>query len=142
MEHAGEVWQELDFNGEPCGGIVPAELDVEKVKLFHGVAAMLYRFQNGEVEYLFQHRSKRLRENADTWDVSAGGHVNLDERQIEAAVRETCEEIGVNLDKNNLKTMYIIEDEIDLYNNDKSALTAKQYQKIVSANKRLKELFE
>lgn len=50
--------------------------------------------------------------------------------------------LWTNLDKNNLKTMYIIEDEIDLYNNDKSALTAKQYQKIVSANKRLKELFE
>ena len=103
MEHAGEIWQELEFNGEPLRGIVPTELDVDKVKLFHGVAVMLYRFNDGEVEYLFQHRSKHLRENADTWDVSAGGHVNLNENQIDSAVRETREEIGAELDKNNLE---------------------------------------
>ncbi|MBR2543565.1 NUDIX domain-containing protein [Candidatus Saccharibacteria bacterium] len=103
MEHSGEVWQELDYNGERLRGIVPAELEVDKVRLFYGAAVMLYRFKDGEVEYLFQHRSKHLRENADTWDVSAGGHVNLNESQIDSAVRETREEIGVDLDKNKLE---------------------------------------
>lgn len=103
MEHPGEVWQELDFNGERLGGISPAELDEEKVKLFYGTAVMLYRFRNGEVEYLFQHRSKFLKGNPDKWDVSAGGHVNLGEKQIESAIRETKEEIGVVLDGEKLE---------------------------------------
>lgn len=103
MEHEGEIWQELGLNGERLRGIVPAELDVDKVNLFYGAAVMLYRYKDGEVEYLFQHRSKHLRENADTWDVSAGGHVNLNESQIDAVIRESREEIGVNLNKENLE---------------------------------------
>lgn len=103
MEHAGEIWQELGYNGERMGGIIPAELDEEKVKLFYGAAVMLYRFRDGEAEYLFQHRSKHLRDNPDKWDVSAGGHINLDEKEIDAAVRETREEIGVSIDGGKLE---------------------------------------
>ena len=103
MEHAGEVWQELDFTGERLGGIVPAELDEDKVKLFYGTAVMLYRFKDGEVEYLFQHRSKFLKGNPDKWDTSAGGHINLGEPRLDAVVRETREEIGVELDKSKLE---------------------------------------
>ena len=103
MEHPGEVWQELDFNGERLGGIVPAELDEDKVKLFYGSAVMLYRFKDGEVEYLFQHRSKFLKGNPDKWDVSAGGHVNLDEPRLDAVMRETREEIGVELERDKLE---------------------------------------
>lgn len=97
MEHPGEIWQELDYNGEKLGGIVPAELDEDKVKRFSSVAIMLYRYKDGEVEYLFQHRSKFLKGNPDKWDVSAGGHVNLDEERIKAVVRETHEEIGISI---------------------------------------------
>lgn len=50
MEHSGEVWQELDFNGERLRGVVPAELEVDKVRLFYGAAVMLYRFNDDEVE--------------------------------------------------------------------------------------------
>ena len=103
MEHEGEVWQELDYNGERLGGIVPAELDEDKVKLFYGTAVMLYRFKDGEVEYLFQHRSKFLKGNPDKWDVSAGGHVNLGESEIDGMVREAREEIGANLEKDKLE---------------------------------------
>lgn len=103
MEHAGEIWQELNFNGERLGGIEPNNHDPEKVKLYYGAAIMLYRFNNGEVEFLFQHRAKSLRGNPDKWDVSAGGHVNLGESAIEGAVRETREEIGAKLEKDNLE---------------------------------------
>lgn len=103
MEHPGEVWQELDYNGERIGGIVPDEFDETKTKLMSGAAVMLYRYKDGEVEYLFQHRSKKLRANPDKWDVSAGGHVNLDERRIDAAAREANEEIGIKVGINELE---------------------------------------
>ena len=103
MEHAGEIWQELDFNGERLGGIEPASCDENKVKIFCGAAVMLYRFEGGETEYLFQHRSKHLKGNPDRWDVSAGGHVNLNEDQLDAIIRESHEEIGVNLEKAKLE---------------------------------------
>ncbi len=99
MEHPGEIWQEFDYNGERLGGIEPYALDEEKVKLFGGVALMLYRVRNGEVEFLFQHRSKYLKANADKWDVSAGGHINLDEPVLDSLIRETREEIGIEIDR-------------------------------------------
>lgn len=103
MEHPGEIWQEYDFNGARLGGIDPRNFDEEKVKLFGGAAIMIYRVHNGELEFLFQHRSKSLKDNPDKWDVSAGGHINLDEPVLETAVRETREEIGVDIDKEKLK---------------------------------------
>ena len=103
MEHSGEVWQELDYNGERLRGIKPTEFKVEDVRLIYGAAVMLYRYKDGEVEFLFQHRSKLLKGNPDKWDASAGGHVNLDEPQIKAVVREAKEEIGVDLDEKKLE---------------------------------------
>lgn len=103
MEHPGEVWQEFDFNGERLGGVVPQELDETKVRMLGGAAIMLYRVKDGQVEFLFQHRSKLLKGNPDTWDVAAGGHVNLNEPIIDAAVRETREEIGVEIEKSKLE---------------------------------------
>ena len=103
MEHPGEIWQEYDFNGERLGGIEPDKCDFDAIRLMGGVALMLYRVRDGEVEFLFQHRSKLLRANPDKWDVSAGGHVNLDEPVIDALVRETREEIGVDIDKNKVE---------------------------------------
>ena len=103
MEHPGEVWQELDYNGTRLGGIVSNNLDLSKIKLFVGVAMMLYRYRNGEVEFLFQHRSKFLRGNPDKWDVSAGGHINLNEEEVVAMRREAWEEIGAEIDVNELE---------------------------------------
>lgn len=103
MEHPGEIWQEYDYNGTRLGGIEPDNHGDSKVKLFGGAAIMLYRYHDGEIEFLFQHRSKNLRDNADKWDVSAGGHINLDEPELFAAVRETREEIGATLDKAKLE---------------------------------------
>lgn len=50
--------------------------------------------------------------------------------------------VWTNLSKKNIKTMYIMQDEINAYNKDASNLSAKEYNKLVEANKRLKSLFE
>lgn len=103
MEHPGEIWQEYDFNGERLGGVEPKEFLEEKTKLLGAVTIMLYRFNDGKLEFLFQHRAKKLRANPDKWDISAGGHINLNEPRLDAALRETKEEIGVDLDVNKLE---------------------------------------
>lgn len=105
MEHPGEVWQEFDYTGERLGGIDPADstMGEDSVKLFGGAAIMLYRYKDGEVEFLFQHRSKKLLGNPDKWDVSAGGHTNLDEPILDTAVRESWEEIGAEIEKEKLE---------------------------------------
>ena len=103
MEHPGEVWQELDYNGERLGGLDPAGLDEDKVKIFAGATIMLYRYSDDGVEFLFQHRSKFLKGNPDKWDVSAGGHINLNESNIDTIMREAREEIGIKIDKNKLE---------------------------------------
>ena len=103
MEHPGEIWQEYDFNGERLGGIDPNNCDDDKIHLYGGAAVMLYRVVDGELEYLFQHRSKFLKGNPDKWDVSAGGHINLGEPVLDSAVREAHEEIGVKLDRDKME---------------------------------------
>jgi len=103
MEHEGEFWQEYDYSGVRIldnHGITPGD---EVKNYFAGVAIMLYRVKDGEVEYLFQHRAKNLRGNPDKWDVSAGGHINYNELKLESAFRETKEEIGTELDKEKLE---------------------------------------
>ena len=103
MEHPGEVWQEFDYNGERLGGIEPHDFDEEKVRLTGGAAIMIYRVRNGEIEFLFQHRSKFLKGNPDKWDVSTGGHVNVNEPVIDTVIRETREEIGAKIEKGQLE---------------------------------------
>ena len=84
MEHQGEIWQEYDFNGERLGGIDPNNYSYDTIRLMGGAAVMLYRVVNGELEYLFQHWSKFLKGYPDKWDVSAGGHTNLNESVLES----------------------------------------------------------
>ena len=99
MEHPGEIWQEVDYNGEKIGGIEPRDHDQDDVKLYYATSVMLYRYVDGEVEFLFQQRSPKLVPwaNPGKWDVSAGGHVNVDETMIEGMVREAREEIGAKI---------------------------------------------
>lgn len=50
--------------------------------------------------------------------------------------------VWTTLSAKNVKTMYIMQDEINAYNNDSSSLSAKEYNKLVDANNRLKGLFK
>lgn len=95
--HAGELWQEYDFNGNRLGGIPSHDFEPGSVKLFGCAAVMLYRFHEGRVEFLFQRRSKFVDRNAEKWDASASGHINFEEAVLDAACREAKEEIGVKV---------------------------------------------
>ncbi|MBR5027210.1 NUDIX domain-containing protein [Candidatus Saccharibacteria bacterium] len=103
MNHIGELWQLYDLCGERVfdGGFTPA-INSPAGRYIVGCAVMLYRFKDGEVEYLFQKRSAKVW-NALKWDVSTGGHINYGEKATESAVREAREEIGVTIKPENLE---------------------------------------
>ena len=100
--HEDELWQEYLANGERLmnGGLKKEG----KTKYFYGgVAIMLYRYHNDQVEFLFQKRSQSVSHNPGKWDVSAGGHINYGEPVIDTAVREPKEEIGAKIDSGRLE---------------------------------------
>ena len=103
MQHENELWQEYNKNGARLGSIYPQKSDFNDIELFGGTATMFYRFKDGKVEFLFQHRSKFVDRNPEKWDVSAGGHINFEEDVFDAAKREVEEEIGVKIDPSRLE---------------------------------------
>ena len=52
------------------------------------------------MEFLWQKRSDEIDRYPGDWDISAGGHINLGESVVEAAVRETREEVGAKITAN------------------------------------------
>lgn len=110
--HKDEVWQVYYPNGEP---IVDkgwdAALDNPEVtgadEIVGVSVVFLYRHGEDGLEFLWQRRSEKIDRYPGDWDISAGGHINLGETRIEAAVREAHEEIGaeINADELGLVTM-------------------------------------
>ncbi len=97
MHKTGELWQEYDARGvRVLNGGLPAHTKTNN--FYAGIAIMLYRFKDGNVEFLWQKRSKFVDHNAEKWDTSAGGHINYEEPILDAVVRETREEIGAEVD--------------------------------------------
>lgn len=69
---------------------------------------------NEKNEILIQKRSNSLKSFPGRWELSSSGHVDAGENELDAAIRETKEELGVSLDKNNIKLIktYIHKDAI------------------------------
>ncbi len=107
--HNDELWQVFYPNGEPIPGVGwessrdnPEKNNSEEIV---GVAVVfLYRMrEDGELEFLWQKRSEKIDRFPGYYDISAGGHINLGETLIEAAIRETDEEIGVSITSEDLQ---------------------------------------
>lgn len=101
-----EKWQIYRANGEPImnGGITANEWNKasHELQFCSIVRVWLYRRTTTGVEILFQHRAHGVDHFPDQWDVSAGGHINYEETRIEAAIRESKEEIGVEINSDEL----------------------------------------
>ncbi len=106
--HKDEIWQVFHPNGEPMVGEGwPAKLDNPEVtgsdKIVGVVIAFLYRVSDKGVEVLWQKRSEQIDRYPGDYDLSAGGHINLGESLVEAAVREAGEEIGAKITAEDLE---------------------------------------
>ena len=107
--HDDEIWQVYAPNGEPIVGEGwnsaldnPEKSEAEAIV---GVAVVfLYRVNNnGILELLWQRRSDKINRFPGDYDISAGGHINLGESIVEAAIREAREEIGAEIKAEDLK---------------------------------------
>ncbi|MBR3236077.1 NUDIX domain-containing protein [Candidatus Saccharibacteria bacterium] len=109
--HHDELWQVFAGNGEPIPGegwdSALGNPEVSGSDKIVGIAIVfLYRFNNkNELEFLWQKRSEKVDRYPGDYDISAGGHINLGESLTEAAIRETREEIGVEIREDELQFM-------------------------------------
>lgn len=110
--HTDEMWQLFYPNGEPIPGAGwesardnPGEDDTEIV----GVAVIFIFRRNSEgvLELLWQKRSEKVTRYPGYYDISAGGHINLGESLVDAAVREAHEEIGAEIEPMDLNFVTI-----------------------------------
>ena len=109
--HQDEYWQVFDKSGEPIPGEGwAADLDnPEKTgsdKIVGAVLIFLYRINDaGELEILWQKRSDTVSRWPGKYDSAAGGHINLGESLMDAAIRESREEIGAEISVSDLQYM-------------------------------------
>lgn len=91
-----ELWQLYNEDGAALDGQGATKDEVFGKGLLHGAAHVwIWRNNKGATEVLLQKRGATKRTWPNKLDISAAGHIDLGETPLEAAVRETSEEIGL-----------------------------------------------
>ncbi len=98
-----ELIDVLDEKGNKAGEILTRK-QIHERGLWHKIVVVAIIDKNGKI--LMQQRSKNKTKNPLKWDVSVAGHVSSGQTSIEAAIRETSEEIGIDVKEEELK--YVI----------------------------------
>lgn len=97
--HDDELWQKYNDNGTAVKNQgAPAGEFKENPDYIMGNAHVWLWKKDGEgVHILLQRRSLTKSSKPGWYHISAGGHINVNETPLEAAVRETHEELGLEL---------------------------------------------
>lgn len=95
-----ELLDIVDKNGKPTGKTA-LKSEAHSKGLYHNTIHLWLFTSKGEI--LLQQRSHKKLIYPLLWDVSVAGHIDAGETFIEAAIRETKEEIGLQLEPNNLQ---------------------------------------
>ncbi|MCL2354884.1 MAG: NUDIX domain-containing protein [Oscillospiraceae bacterium] len=94
-----EIFDVLKENGEYTNKTATREECHEK-GLWHRATVVVV--MNSKNQILLQQRSKTKKLWSNMWDVSAGGHVLVGEFSYNTAIRETKEEIGLDITEKDL----------------------------------------
>lgn len=99
-------------DGEYLGTRTIINHDSSNPEFYHKIVWILLLNENNEL--LIQKRNNDLSRYPGLWELSASGNVECGENELDAAIRESKEELGVSLDKNNIKLVktYIHKDAI------------------------------
>ncbi len=96
-----EYFDVLNENGEYLNKIESRE-ECHKKGLWHkAVVVFIISLDNKKV--LLQQRSSNKKLWPNLWDITAGGHVLSGEFGYQTVIRETKEEIGIDINKNDLE---------------------------------------
>jgi len=100
----GGLWQLYDEQGRPLAGKGGTKDDVFAKGILHAASHVwIWRKRNGMLEILLQKRAADKRTWPNRYDISAAGHIDLDETPFDAALRETKEEIDLDVAGDDLK---------------------------------------
>jgi isopentenyldiphosphate isomerase len=97
-----ELWQGYDEQGRPVSGVGLTKRQCGDGALHGASHVWIWRLREGQPEILLQRRAP----GKPTWggflDISAAGHIDQDEDPVQAALRETEEELGLRLNPDDL----------------------------------------
>lgn len=96
-----EYFDVLNSNGEYTNEVTSRE-ECHKKGLYHK-AVVVFILNEDNTKILLQKRSAHKKLWPNLWDITAGGHVLSGELGYEAVIRETKEEIGINIKKEELE---------------------------------------
>ena len=117
----------VDINGNKTGKILThiEARNPNNVPKGYYISVVGVVIVNKNDEILLQKRSKFKRANPSKWGI-CGGKVDLDETPLDAGIRETFEEIGITLNRKDLKflcmdtiekahfTVYYVRKDVDI----------------------------
>lgn len=94
-----EMIDVLDEHGVKTGRVVTRD-EVHREGLWHKIAAVAIIDSKNRI--LLQQRSKSKVTNPEKWDIAAAGHVDAGEDTLTTALRETAEEVGIQIQPEDL----------------------------------------
>lgn len=103
----------LDSLGRPTGKRKPKP-DVHRDGDWHGAAHVWILNTKGQI--LIQRRSPTKENWPNLWDVSVAGHISAGEEPVQAARRETQEELGITLDPSEFRYLFTVAEQVALNN--------------------------
>ncbi len=103
-----EPWQVFAENGTAIAGFSAhrEEFDRDASLIVGASHIWLWRRGASEIEVLLQKRAATKKTWPGYYDISAAGHIDAGESPIESAVRETKEELGVEIDADKLLYLF------------------------------------
>ena len=96
-----EFFDVLDEHGDFTGEVLSRD-ECHKRGLWHK-AAVVFIVSNDNQRILLQLRGANKKLWPNLWDVTAGGHVLAGEFGYQGVIRETREELGIEISKNDLE---------------------------------------
>jgi 8-oxo-dGTP pyrophosphatase MutT (NUDIX family) len=98
--HDGELWQVFSENGQPLEGrgAIDTDFTHDPLLVMGNSHVWMWHRTNDGVKVLLQKRALTKKTSPGFYHISAAGHINVDEAPIDAALRETKEELGLTID--------------------------------------------
>lgn len=101
-----EPWQVFGANGEPVVGEARRRDEFTEELVMGASHVWFWRRRDDSIEVLLQQRAHTKSSWPGYYNISAAGHIDTGESPAESAVRESREELGVEIDAEKLQYIF------------------------------------